>query len=654
MSAAFGSPVISHADWCLRFVERRCGSFIWAPLRDEGKQDVADGAAGTSVLSLAEVDLAAEVQEAADHEYLAVLALRIREEPDRLILRFVTPSMMRSAGRAYGSRRLFTDIMVPTPAGLDAVSLLLYRVRRTLHVERVLAAVENAVEMLEIAGDNDNLVLGRAALERLEVLDGAEEAEIVLSGCDLRFRDPITPADERFVAVVAANPVTAHSDRLWLTERKLLEGQDRASATPIQGKPYLLLRFGRQLSRESVREFIDEIRRRYQRRPGEAIGVDEGESFSNIVGRQADRRRQELIEVMFGHQTMLPVVTPIALEVAANLSAIVALTDNPPSPFKQFLDSMRGAIEESCGIRIPGLRVRINDTDMPLGSYLFMLDEVPLVMGTCDLKMLFCLADQQTLASGSFEAEWADHLEAATMPDGSGRAACWIPVEHGPAVRLAGFETWDAAAYVGAHLRAVVLANLAMFATLDEIERLLSAADQSGQLFGRIEGTRGRLPRFVETVRSLLMEGLSIAPIGPLAQGYLANAEYPTADVAEELRRAPAVQAQLIRDVSDWHLFLLAESYEATIRANIHREGDAAVLALEPEITQEMLTAVRNELGSLADGKQHVLVVEDWRLRSFVRSLLLLEFPQVRVVARREIEGAAGLPAPTSTITVEP
>jgi flagellar biosynthesis component FlhA len=135
-----------------------------------------------------------------------------------------------------------------------------------------------------------------------------------------------------------------------------------------------------------------------------------------------------------------------------------------------------------------------------------------------------------------------------------------------------------------------------MFGTLDEVDRLLSVADETGTLLALIQGARGRLPRFVEVVRSLLMEGLPIAPIGPLVQRYLANADNPIAEVAEDLRRAPAVRAQLIHDLPEWRVFLLAESYEATIRENIHREGDAEILALEPEVTQELLAGARRRV----------------------------------------------------------
>jgi hypothetical protein len=70
----------------------------------------------------------------------------------------------------------------------------------------------------------------------------------------------------------------------------------------------------------------------------------------------------------------------------------------------------------------------------------------------------------------------------------------------------------------------------------------------------------------------------------------------------------------------------------------------------------QVITAVTSIVGHTlpADRRRPVLIVEDWRLRPFVKSLIVLEFPEIRVVARREVEGVSGVPAPSATIVVEP
>jgi type III secretory pathway component EscV len=479
------------------------------------------------------------------------------------------------------------------------------------------------------------------------VLDDAGEAAVVVSGRGLRFAEhgPGGRGD-RYVAVVAS--AGAGVDPLWLADRKLLAGADRSAAKPVTGKPYALLRLGARSTRQTVREFIDEIRRRHRRGPGEAA-ADRGESFASFVDRQLDKRRRELIEATYGHHKMYPVVTPIAVEAAADLEATVAFSDELPSRFKQLIDGMRASLQGGFGVKIPGIRVRLNESDLSPGMYVILLDEVPLVHGSVDPQKLLCLADRSVLTRPPFDGTWSADLVAPTLPDGSGRAACWIPLERGDEVRAAGLETLDAAGYIELHLRSVLVSNLDMFATLDDVAERLS--EEAG---ARIRRCRGGLARFVEVLRSLLLEELPITPLEPLAERYLALADGPPVEVAEELRLIPAVHEHLTRDAGRWTPFALADDYEARIRGAVYREGDAEILALEPEFTQALLSAVRNEVGSKPDGARRAVVVEDWRLRPFIRNLLVLEFPRLRIVARRELAGLAGLPAPTTTIVVEP
>ena len=359
---------------------------------------------------------------------------------------------------------------------------------------------------------------------------------------------------------------------------------------------------------------------------------------------------------MFQHHNMLPVVTPIAIEAASNLLDTIALVEDPPSRFRQLLVDMRASIEQTYGLRVPGIRVRANEV-IPDGTYIIILEEIPLLSGKVDPRKLLCLANIAQLPHPGPEGEGRDapKAEPAMVPDGSDRAASWIPLDWADKVHAAGFETWDAAAYIEAHLRSVIVNHLDLLAHLDEIAGRLAGLDEADTVLSRLREARGGLPRFVEVLRSLLSERLPVTPIPPLIERYLALADGPTVEIAEEMRLAPAVRAHLTRDLADWRIFMLDETFEAALREGLIREGDGAVLALQPELTQKLLTAVRNSCGAGEERrKRHTLrlVVEDWRARPFLQSLLVLEFRWLRVVARREIDGLADVPDPLGRIAV--
>ena len=165
MSEERAARYAAGAVWCLDFIHRRCGASVSAFLHDENSQDVAGSASQPCVLSLAEVNQGAEA-DGRDQEYMAVIAMRIGGEPaaerHRVVLRFITAAAMRNAARADGSRSVIADIVIRTPPRLVEVSLLVYRIRRRLHLQRALAAIDNMIETFEAGKDDDNLMLGRA------------------------------------------------------------------------------------------------------------------------------------------------------------------------------------------------------------------------------------------------------------------------------------------------------------------------------------------------------------------------------------------------------------------------------------------------------------------------------------------------------------
>ena len=642
---------------CLGFIEGRCGahvSVVPAAIDEAGIDEATT--TGPAVLSLFELDFGTDLRDGTEQDFLVVLALGLHAAGSdcRVVLRFVSRSAIRSAGRAVGTRWVANDIRIPTPPGLEEVSLLAYRIRRTPRLERLLAAIEDLADALRAVPDDENRALARAVLDRLEVLDGDEDAGIVLGGCGLRIgeRAGAESRDTRYLALLGAAPGALPIGRLWLQDRKLLAGPERASAKPLDGLPYALLRFGAQSTQQSVSELIDKI----LSGAGETSLGALADSFAALVDRQVDERRKDRAGAMFQHHNMLPVVTPIAIEAASNLLDTIALVEDPPSRFRQLLLDMRASIEQTYGLRVPGIRVRANE-DIPDGTYIIILEEIPLVSGKVDPRKLLCLAPVAQLPHPGREGEGRDAPEAepATVPDGSDRAASWIPLDWADKVHAAGLETWDAAAYIEAHLRSVIVNHLDLLAHLDEIEGKLAGLDGADAVLSRCERRGADCPASSRSCAVCCPRGCPVTPICRLAQRYLALADGPTVEASEEMRLAPAGRAHLTRDLADWRIFTLDEAFEAVLQKRIIREGDGAVLALQPELTQKLLTAVKNLVQparKAANGMPCVLVVEDWRARPFVRSLLVLELPWLRVVARREIEGLADVPVPLGRVAV--
>ena len=66
---------------------------------------------------------------------------------------------------------------------------------------------------------------------------------------------------------------------------------------------------------------------------------------------------------------------------------------------------MRDGLFYELGVRFPGIRVRGNETDMPASSYLIMVNEIPLVMGTVNIDKVLVNDTAEGLGSSISRAK---------------------------------------------------------------------------------------------------------------------------------------------------------------------------------------------------------------------------------------------------------
>jgi len=142
------------------------------------------------------------------------------------------------------------------------------------------------------------------------------------------------------------------------------------------------------------------------------------------------------------------------------------------------------------------------------------------------------------------------------------------------------------------------------------------------------------LRRLVEeeiSVRDLRSVLQALAEWGPVESDTVMLSEY----VRSALKRY--VSHKYSRGQSTLIVYLLDPQIEETIRSSIQHTSSGSYLALEPEITQEILTAVRNEVGSLPPSAQQPVIFTTMEIRRYVRKLVELEFAHLAVVSYQEL-----------------
>ncbi len=349
-------------------------------------------------------------------------------------------------------------------------------------------------------------------------------------------------------------------------------------------------------------------------------------------------------------QQMLPVVTPIALEVASDLVHLVENTGEGAKFLGEMVPMMRDGLFYELGVRFPGIRVRGNEGDMPAGSYLIMLNEIPLVMGNIDEEKVLVNDTPERLRLLNIDGE------PATNP-ASGIESAWVDAEHRDVVEQAGLTTWDAAGYMVLHVSSVLRKNAAEFLGIQETMNMLEQLEQAFPALVKETVPKVVSPfQLTDILRRLVEEEISIRDLRSILQALAewGQVEHDTVMLTEYVRAALKryISHKYTRGQNTLIVYLLDPQIEETVRSSIQHTSSGSYLALEPEITQEILTAVRSEVGNLPPTAQAPVILTIMEIRRYFRKLVELEFPHLAVLSYQELSPDMNI-QPIARITLE-
>ena len=119
----------------------------------------------------------------------------------------------------------------------------------------------------------------------------------------------------------------------------------------------------------------------------EGAGEDMPANEIQAMGEETRQKQIQAAKKQEGQaQQMLPVVTPIALEVAADLIPLVEDASGGNKFLGEMIPMMRDGLFYELGVKFPGIRVRGNETDLAQGTYIILINEVPMVSGSVGLE----------------------------------------------------------------------------------------------------------------------------------------------------------------------------------------------------------------------------------------------------------------------------
>ena len=362
------------------------------------------------------------------------------------------------------------------------------------------------------------------------------------------------------------------------------------------------------------------------------------QKLANDPGRsrriEALEHRREFGRV-YGEQALdwLPFASPIVVAVASDIGALIegpkaeALSDD----MARALQSMRDRLARELGVSVPGVRFRGDDSVLPPGAYVVMLNDIPAVSGAVRIGHRYFAGPAERVAGFGVESEQA--VDPVT-----GEQGFWIGDTEAQRLSASGQEFPSAIEFLLRHLEAVVRRFAAELIGHQEIVNLLETEGESSR--APILASDAAVSALTNVCKALAAEKVPIRPFGDLCRTFKAlrdRDETPRA-IVERLRDEPGFLERLRGREGRRNYVHCSETFEAEIRRSLYGDADRVVLAIEPSHCQDTLAAVRR---AVVDAPKTTLVVGDPALRPFVRSLVTLEFPDLAVLSTKETpEGA--------------
>jgi type III secretion protein V len=312
-----------------------------------------------------------------------------------------------------------------------------------------------------------------------------------------------------------------------------------------------------------------------------------------------------------GVELPAPVLTPIAVQLGAALSSRLCPDGDGANLAAGLTALLRDQLFAELGIPLPLIRVRPSVEGLPPQGYVLRLNEVPLGGGAIPTPQ----ASARSLERAGMEIE--DDKAAVTDPA-------------------------DGTAIIASDLLSLLRRYGHEFIGIQETHALLEALERTHPALVREVVPKLISPALLSDVlRRLVEEGISLRNLkdilGALAEW--APSERDPVTLTEHVRGAlrRAITYRHANASGILGAYLLDPMIEEAVREAIHKTATGSYLALEPQLSRDIVQAVGRAIAAVAASESTPVILTSVDIRRYVRRLVETDHPQVAVLAYPEL-----------------
>ena len=363
-------------------------------------------------------------------------------------------------------------------------------------------------------------------------------------------------------------------------------------------------------------------------------------SKSQMKEEIAEIPKQEIVkQAVQKHGDQLPFIMPMPISIEVGNGIIPFVDDKQDGGrfINELIPLLRHGLYYELGVNFPGIQVRGQTVDLEPEAYVINIHEVPVAQGKIMAKCI--LVGESLEQLGLFNISGTETIHPI---DGS--VVTWISEEYKDVAQQAGFRMWDTAEYLILHLSYILRRHAHEFLGLQEVQTIIQELEKTQPaLVKELIPKVITLLQLTEIFQRLVQEDLSIRDLktifstlaqwGEIERDVLMLSEHVRAGMKRYITHKYAGPANSLA------VYLLDPEIEDLIRNAIRRTEKGNYLALEPDITQELVEAVGKEIAShpFPPGARPPVILTTAEIRRYFRKIIELEFPQLAALSYQEL-----------------
>ncbi|MBW2733946.1 MAG: type III secretion system export apparatus subunit SctV [Deltaproteobacteria bacterium] len=331
----------------------------------------------------------------------------------------------------------------------------------------------------------------------------------------------------------------------------------------------------------------------------------------------------------------LPAPAQLTVELGEDLAAKVGAEVEGNALTTELIPGLREMLYMELGVLLPGVQVRAHGVGLAPSGYRLLLTDVPVAEGRWELEGAVALVDASELRARGIEAL------PITVP-GVASPAARVSAEHEVSLRDEGFQLLDAATALVLHLGDVVRLHVAELIGIQETQQLLDALERTHPaLVAEVVPKLVNVQTLAEVLRRLVEEGLPVRQLRGILESLaeLAGAERDPVALTEQARRGLRryISYKYADDEGQLQALLLDPAIEQMVRESVQHTDKGSYLAIEPQLAQEIVSAVSTTLQEHTHAIPSAVVLTHADVRRYFRRLIEGEHPGLAVLSFDEL-----------------